>query len=120
MSLMQTCTSHETGLIDRFDPKGGLGSNVRWKSEIASGISTPIVMDGRVFTIVRDQPGTSKDAEKVIALDADSGDLLWENVYNAARQQGTLPRTSVTMLLLASKMATVMRRTWRWFHPPLG
>tara|TARA_R110002073_G_scaffold5893_3_gene35931 strand:- start:5837 stop:8161 length:2325 start_codon:yes stop_codon:yes gene_type:complete len=78
----QNGTSHETGLIDRFDPKGGSGSNVRWKSEIASGISTPIVMDGRVFTIVRDQPGTSKDAEKVIALDADSGELLWENVYN--------------------------------------
>ncbi|WP_461509157.1 PQQ-binding-like beta-propeller repeat protein [Rhodopirellula baltica] len=78
----QNGTSSETGLIDRFDPKGGSGSNVLWKSEIASGISTPIVMNGRVFTIVRDQPGTSQDAEKVIALDADSGDLLWENVYN--------------------------------------
>lgn len=78
----QNGTSPETGLIDRFDPKGGSGSNVVWKSEIASGISTPIVMNGRVFTIVRDQPGTSQDAEKVIALDAVSGDLLWENVYN--------------------------------------
>ncbi|WP_231742339.1 PQQ-binding-like beta-propeller repeat protein [Stieleria varia] len=74
--------SDDTGLIDSFDPDGGPGSNVLWKSETAAGISTPIVMDGRLFTIVRDQPGTPKDAEKVIALDAATGELLWENVYN--------------------------------------
>ncbi|MCC9642273.1 PQQ-like beta-propeller repeat protein [Rhodopirellula sp. JC740] len=78
----QNGISTEVGLIEAFDPKGGPGSNVLWKSELAAGISTPIVMNGRLFTIVRDQPGTRKDAEQVIALDADSGELLWENVYN--------------------------------------
>ncbi|MCM2374412.1 outer membrane protein assembly factor BamB family protein [Aporhodopirellula aestuarii] len=78
----QDRVSLETGLVDRFDPKGGDGSNVIFKSELAAGISTPIVMNGRLFTIVRDQPGTPRDAEKVICLDASSGELLWENIYN--------------------------------------
>ncbi len=78
----QNGVSREVGLIEEFDPMGGDGSNVLWKSEEAAGISTPIVMNGRLFTIVRDSPGTSKDAEKVICLDAVSGKVLWENVYN--------------------------------------
>ncbi len=74
--------SDEVGLIDEFDPKGGDGSNVLWKSEEASGISTPVVMNGRLFTITRDQPGTAKDSEKIICLDAATGEVLWENIYN--------------------------------------
>ncbi|TWT54613.1 outer membrane biogenesis protein BamB [Rubripirellula amarantea] len=81
----QNGVSNESGLIERFDP-ADVGdepdSNVVWKSEAASGISTPIVMNGRLFTIVRDKPDTKRDAEKVIALDAASGEVLWENVYN--------------------------------------
>lgn len=78
----QNGTSDETGLVDRFDPKGGDGSNVLWKSEAAAGISTPIVMHGRLYTIVRDSPGTPQDAEKVICLDAATGAPIWANVYN--------------------------------------
>ncbi len=78
----QNRISLETGLPDHFDPKGGEDSNVVFKSEIAAGISTPIVMHGRLFTIVRDQPGTPRDAEKIICLDAVTGELIWENVYN--------------------------------------
>ncbi len=78
----QNSTSRETGLIEKFNPKGGKGSNVLWKSEAAAGISTPIVMHGRLYTIVRDSPGTPKDAEKVICLDAVTGELIWENIYN--------------------------------------
>ncbi len=78
----QNSHSAEVGLIDRFDPDGGPGSNVLWKSDVAAGISTPIVMNGRLFTITRDSPGTSQDAEKVVCLNAGTGDLLWQNVYN--------------------------------------
>ncbi|MCO8125299.1 PQQ-binding-like beta-propeller repeat protein [Stieleria sp. TO1_6] len=78
----QNGVSDEVGLIDQFDPRGGPGSNVLWKSELAAGISTPIVMNGRLFTIVRDQPGTPLDGEKVICLDAATGELIWQNVYN--------------------------------------
>ncbi len=78
----QNGTSYEAGLIDRFDPKGGDGSNVLWKSEPAAGISTPIVMRGRLFTIARHKPGTAQEAEKVVCLDAETGELVWENIYN--------------------------------------
>ena len=78
----QNSSSYEKGLIEKFNPKGGSGSNVLWKSEAAAGISTPIVMHGRLYTIVRDSPGTRKDAEKVICLDAVSGKVIWENIYN--------------------------------------
>lgn len=78
----QNSHSEATGLIDEFNPKGGPESGVLWKSEEASGISTPIVMNGRLMTIVRHMPGTPKDAEKIVALNAQTGELLWENVYN--------------------------------------
>ena len=78
----QNGVSNEVGLIERFDPKGGEGSNVLWKNETAAGISTPVVMNGRLYSIARHQAATPNDSEKVVCLDAASGDLLWENVYN--------------------------------------
>ncbi len=78
----QNGVSDEVGLIDGFDPKGGQDSNVLWKSEQAAGISTPIVMGNRLFTIVREASGTPSEAEKVICLDAKTGQELWQNVYN--------------------------------------
>lgn len=78
----QNGISSESGLIDEFDPKGGEGSHVLWKNPAAGGISTPAVFGSRLYTIVRDQPGTPKDAEKVICLDTVSGKVIWENVYN--------------------------------------
>ena len=78
----QNGISDEVGLIDHFDPKGGEESNVLWKSQEAAGISTPIVMGNRLFTIAREAPGTAKEAEKVVCLDATTGQKLWQNVYN--------------------------------------
>jgi outer membrane protein assembly factor BamB len=78
----QNRISLETGLINEFDPDGGPGSNVLWKNEAAGSISTPIVMNGRLYTIARHEPNTPVDAEKVMCLDADTGKVLWETVYN--------------------------------------
>jgi outer membrane protein assembly factor BamB len=74
--------SRETGLPETINPKGGEGSNLLWTSEAAGGRSTPIVMKGKLYTIVRDKPGSSEEGEKVICLDAASGDVLWENRWN--------------------------------------
>ena len=41
----------DSGLIERFSPRGGDDSGVRWKSEAAAGISTPMAMNGRLYTI---------------------------------------------------------------------
>ena len=75
----QNGVSDEVGLIDRFDLKSTAESNLIWKSDDAAGISTPIVMNGRLFTIVRDQPDTPKDAEKIVCLDAVTGTTIASN-----------------------------------------
>lgn len=74
--------SNSGSLIESFNPKGGPGSNVVWKSEAAAGISTPVAMKGRLFTIVRHDPDSPTDAEKVICVDAATGEVVWQNIYN--------------------------------------
>ncbi len=75
-------TSVETGLPSEWNPKGGEGSNLLWKSAELAGRSTPIVMDGRLYTITRDRPGTTNEGEKVVCADATTGKVLWEHVFN--------------------------------------
>lgn len=83
-----------SGLIEKFNPKGGPRSNVVWKSEAAAGISTPVAMlspvatgessttRGRLFTIVRNDPDSPTDSEKVVCVDAATGEIVWQNIYN--------------------------------------
>lgn len=78
----QNGVSGAAGLIEEVDWKGGAGSNVLWKSELAAGISTPVIFNNRLYTIVRNLPSTPQEGEKVICLDATTGEQLWENVYN--------------------------------------
>jgi len=66
-------------LVTSFDPEKD--SNVLWKSDEAGGISTPVIMSGKLFTLVRHQPGTHQEAEKVVCLDAVTGKKLWENIF---------------------------------------
>lgn len=74
--------SYETGLIDNWNPKGGPGSNVAWMRSDLQCRCTPIVMDGRVYLIMRSYPGTPKEGERVVCLDAKSGETIWENKFN--------------------------------------
>ncbi|MBU6221184.1 MAG: PQQ-binding-like beta-propeller repeat protein [Planctomycetes bacterium] len=67
-------------LITSFDPEKG--TNVLWKNDEAGGISTPVIMGGKLFTLVRHKPGSQEEAEKVLCLDAATGKKLWENVFN--------------------------------------
>jgi outer membrane protein assembly factor BamB len=66
--------------VTSFDPEKG--TNVLWKNDEAGGISTPVIMGGRIYTLVRHKPGTKEEAEKVLCLDARTGAKLWENVFN--------------------------------------
>jgi len=67
-------------LVTSFDPEKG--TNVLWKNDEGGGISTPVIMGGKLFTLVRHKPGTKEEAEKVLCLDAGTGKKLWENVFN--------------------------------------
>ena len=69
-----------TGYVDSFDPEKG--TNVLWTSEEAGGISTPVILDGRLYTLVRHKAGTAEEAEKVVCLDAVTGEKIWENIFN--------------------------------------
>jgi outer membrane protein assembly factor BamB len=78
----QNGISRETGLVAEWSPKGGEGSNLLWRSEKLATRSTPIVMKGKLYTLARHLPGTTREAEKVICADAVTGDILWENIFN--------------------------------------
>jgi outer membrane protein assembly factor BamB len=76
----QNRVSRELNLVDRWDPAND--ENVLWKNDELGGISTPTVMDGRLYTLVRHAPGTPQEQEKVICVDAATGKKLWENRFN--------------------------------------
>ena len=76
----QNGISRETGLIDKFNEASG--ENVLWRNEEAGGISTPVIMNGRLYTIVRHEPETRREQEKVLCLDAETGEKLWESRHN--------------------------------------
>jgi len=75
-------TSATTNLPEDWNPKGGKGSNLVWKSDEFGGRSTPIVLNGRYYTTLRAEPGTPREGERVVCLDAKTGEFLWENRFN--------------------------------------
>jgi outer membrane protein assembly factor BamB len=78
----QNRVSMEKGLIDEWNPEGGEGSNVLWKRPELGGRSTPIVMRGKLYTIARDQPESKTEGEKVVCVDAATGEPIWEHRFN--------------------------------------
>lgn len=76
--------SRETGIVDKFNLRGGEGSNVAWKRADLGGRSTPIVMHGRLYTILRAEPETTREQERVVCVNAVTGDTIWESRHNVA------------------------------------
>ncbi len=75
-------TAEATGLPDDWDAKGGEGSHLLWKRDDIGSFCTPVVMDGRLYSIQRHLPDTEREGEKVVCLDAKTGETIWENSYN--------------------------------------
>src|SRR5688500_10064294 len=68
--------SRETGLIERWAVNG---ENFLWRAPYG-GRSTPIVMGNRVY--VQNASGRGTDLqERIMALDADTGRVVWEHKY---------------------------------------
>lgn len=76
----QNGISRETGLPSSFNAE--TKENLLWLNTEAAGISSPIVMRGKLYTLVRDQPETKREREKVLCLDAATGEKIWENAHN--------------------------------------
>ena len=98
---------HETGVLRAFPEDG---PEVLWRIPVHAGYSGPAVADGRVFLTDRilpeesEQPnpqGISKipGQERVVCLDADTGELQWEHTYDCEYEisypEG--PRTTPTV-----------------------
>ncbi len=75
----QNGISRETGLPTEWDFEG---TNLLWKNTELATRSTPIVMNGKLYTLARSYPETTKEGEKVICADAATGKVLWENKFN--------------------------------------
>ena len=75
-------TAEASGLPDDWDPTGGEGSNVLWKREDIGGPCTPVAMNGRLYMIQRADAATDREGERVVCMDAATGETIWENRYN--------------------------------------
>ncbi|MBI1349282.1 PQQ-binding-like beta-propeller repeat protein [bacterium] len=71
--------SREKNLPSSWEPDG---ENMLWKSAELGTRSTPIVMRGKLYTLCRHKPATLEEAEKVVCADAETGEVLWENIFN--------------------------------------
>lgn len=74
--------SAETGLVNDWDPKGGPGSNVLWKREDLGTRSSPVVFQDRVYVQCRHNPETDREQEKIVCLDAKTGETIWERAFS--------------------------------------
>jgi outer membrane protein assembly factor BamB len=72
----QNSTSTEKGLVDKWNPKDP------WKRNDLGTRSTPIVMRGKLYALVRDKPGTENEGEKVVCVDAATGEEIWQYRFN--------------------------------------
>ena len=74
----QTGASRETGLVASWSPEG---ENLLWKAPIG-GRSTPVVLNGRVYIITLGGKEKLHYHERIVALDAKTGKVLWEHGFN--------------------------------------
>ena len=75
-------TSTAEGLPSEWDPDGGEGSNLVWKRDDLGTRSSPVVMQGSVYFLARHEAGTPAEREKVVCLDAETGETRWEHIFN--------------------------------------
>jgi hypothetical protein len=81
--------SREKGLVERWDPHG---LNVLWKRNDLGGRSTPICMRGKLYTILRADPDTEIEGERVVCINAATGDNIWQKTFNVYLSDVPSPR----------------------------
>ncbi len=71
--------SIETGLVSKWEPDS---KAVVWRQKELGTRSTPIIMNGKLYTMARSEPETPREGECVICADAATGNILWKNAWN--------------------------------------
>lgn len=97
-------SSNETGLIDTFKHEGGEGSNVKWKRDDIWSISTPIVMNGKLYILARSEPGKMTECERVVCIDAVTGKDIWQRKFQVSLS--SVPDTRVSWSNMAGDPET--------------
>ncbi len=72
---------YTTGLPDSWNPKKAREGNVLWSSDKLGSRSTPVIFDGRLYTICRADADTPIEGEKVVCVNAATGETVWENKF---------------------------------------
>lgn len=71
--------SREKDLPESWSPDG---ENLVWKNEALATRSTPVVLRGKLYTICRSFPESTREGEKIVCADANTGKILWESIHN--------------------------------------
>src|SRR6185295_3299720 len=84
----QNGVSREKNLIESFDPD--TGENMVWKNDAVAGMSSPIVMNGKLYTWTRVGEVKTNNTtivgpetrESLVCVDANTGKTEWEHREN--------------------------------------
>ncbi len=82
-------------------------TQVAWKARVGEGIGSPVIMQGRVFTVAM----TGEQKAAVLAFDAASGKSLWKSEFDT----GTLPRITPPNSHASSTPAADAERVYVYF-----
>lgn len=75
----QNGVSREKNLPDRWSQKG---ENLVWRRQELATRSTPIVLEGRLYTICRAFPESTQEGEKIVCANIETGETIWERANN--------------------------------------
>lgn len=75
-----TGISREKNLPNEWSPKSG--ENLVWENEEYASRSTPIAMNGKLYLVDRYMADTTEEGERLICIDAKTGDKVWERHHN--------------------------------------
>lgn len=81
--------SREKNLPDTWSADG---ENLLWRSEELATRSSPVVMNGKIYVVCRAFPETTKEGEKVVCADLETGKILWESIHNVFLSDGPAER----------------------------
>ncbi len=84
---------HESGIVEKFPDKQ---LKLAWQKPLGAGYSGPTVAAGRVYVTDRSE---SKKGERIVCLDAKTGDTLWTHSYDRrySIDYSDGPRAAVTV-----------------------
>ena len=98
---------HEDGIVEQC-PDGGL--QVAWRTPLGSGYAGPAVADGRVFVLdyVETEPRTMDGTERLMALDEETGEVLWAHEWTTTYRMLMSLRTPISSTSTRKSALTVV------------